>query len=151
MSYTHVKLEFILSAFADLPKKSIKHLIYFPPPVSDFVFWTFSFRTKKLKETFHSLISSIFIFFDLCKNLWKNSDWKNISDVSCDVAGQCSIQKIVPHSRHYGAVHNENPFIVYFEIQKDGQITRTFEETFEVSEILLNGFCSINDRGIAAK
>ena len=93
----------------------------------------------------------IFIFFDLWKNWLKNSEWKNISDVSCDVAGLCTVQIIVPHSRHYGAVHNENPFLVYFEIQKEGKITRSFEETFEVSEILLNGFCSIDDRGIAAK
>ena len=118
---------------------------------SDFVFWTFSFRVEKHEGTFHPLIFSIFVFFDLWKNWLKNSEWKNISDVSCDVAGLCTVQIIVPHSRHYGAVHNENPFLVYFEIQKEGKITRSFEETFEVSEILLNGFCSIDDRGIAAK
>ena len=45
----------------------------------------------------------------------------------------------------------KNPFILYFDLQNSVGGVKTFNETFEVSEILLNGFCSIDDRGIAAK
>ena len=80
----------------------------------------------------------------------RSDKWRKISpNKSCNLNDFCGVI-VLDAAEKYGEIELKNPLLLNVQIQSQNVTNNYTSETFEIQEVLLDGLCTSNDRGVAS-